>query len=149
MSLPANVDRNDGLPPVGQTVVFLPVPSLEAQHDFYHGVLQMELALDQGVCRIYRAREGSFFGFCSQSGVVAQSGAVANASDVVTDGPILTLVSDDVDAWYDHCLARGARVDGPPRLNERYQIYHFFAFDPAGYRVEVQRFEDPRWNSQA
>ncbi len=142
MSLPKTPETNNGLPRIGQTIVFLPVPSLEDQHAFYHGVLQMELALDQGVCRIYRAREGSFFGFCKQSG------ATVATPQVVTDGPILTLVSEDVDGWYEHCLAHEVKVDGPPRLNPKYLIYHFFAFDPAGYRVEVQRFEDPRWNSQ-
>ncbi len=146
MSLPEPSNSESRLPPVGQTVIFLPVPSLEDQHAFYHGVLQMELALDQGVCRIYRAKAGSFFGFCRQSG--AAPGSHVGSPDVVTDGPILTLVSEDVDGWYDHCLKSSVKVDGPPRLNAKYQIYHFFAFDPAGYRVEVQRFEDPRWNSQ-
>lgn len=142
MSHPKTPEIKGGLPLVGQTIIFLPVPSLEDQHDFYHGVFRMELALDQGVCRIYRAREGSFFGFCSKTD------ATVTTPEVVTDGPILTLVAEDVDGWYDHCLAKGARVDGPPRLNPKYLIYHFFAFDPAGYRVEVQRFEDSRWNSQ-
>jgi len=104
--------------------------------------LGMEFALDQGVCHLYRAREGSFFGFCERPSTVVEE------HEVVIDGPILTLVSKDVDAWFDHCVAQGVRVDGPPRLNEKYLIYHFFAFDPSGYRVEIQRFEDPRWNSQ-
>jgi len=31
----------------------------------------------------------------------------------------------------------------PPRLNEKYQIYHFYLKDPDGHIIEVQRFEEP------
>ena len=38
--------------------------------------------------------------------------------------------------------ARFASVaDAPPRLNEKYRIYHFFARDPEGRRIEFQSFE--------
>lgn len=128
-------------PSIDQTIVFLPTADLASQRAFYEGVFGMELALDQGVCQIFRAREGAFFGFCHRPETQVQE------HEVVIDGPILTIVSQEVDAWYAHCLKHGVRVDGAPRMNEKYLIYHFFAFDPSGYRLEVQRFEDPRWNS--
>lgn len=130
------------LPPIEQTITFLPTPNLALQKEFYVDTLGMEFVLDQGVCHLYRAREGSFFGFCERPSTVVPQ------HETVIDGPILTLVSQEVDAWFDHCVREGVRVDGAPRLNEKYLIYHFFAFDPSGYRVEIQRFEDPRWNSQ-
>lgn len=27
------------------------------------------------------------------------------------------------------------------------RIYHFFATDPNGYRLEVQKFDDPDWDA--
>jgi len=57
-----------------------------------------------------------------------------------TDG-ILTFVYPDrngVDKLYDR-LAETA--DEPPRYNETYEIYQFFATDPEGRTVEFQTFE--------
>lgn len=61
------------------------------------------------------------------------------------DRVVLTLVTDDVSGWHARLTEAGARVDGPPRQNERFRIFHFYAFDPDGYRVEIQRFDDPAW----
>ena len=36
-----------------------------------------------------------------------------------------------------------AMVDGPPRVNDRYQIYQFFAKDPEGRNLEFQAFLHP------
>jgi hypothetical protein len=34
-------------------------------------------------------------------------------------------------------------ADGPPRVNDRYQIYQFFAKDPEGRQLEFQAFLHP------
>jgi hypothetical protein len=60
---------------------------------------------------------------------------------------ILTLVTDFVDEVYDEFVRKDINTDGKPRLNERFQIYHFFATDPDGYRIEVQQFRDPAWKN--
>jgi hypothetical protein len=31
-------------------------------------------------------------------------------------------------------------AEEPPKINERYRIYHFYARDPEGRRLEFQRF---------
>ena len=36
-------------------------------------------------------------------------------------------------------------LEGSHRRNERFDIYNFFARDPDGYLVEIQRFLDPAW----
>lgn len=115
-------------------IAFLPTRDLEAAHEFWHGRIGLELVLDQGVCRIYRAASGGFLGFCRSSEPPEPAGRV-----------VLTLVTDDVEAWHRRLVADGVRTDGEPRLNERFRIFHFFAEAPDGYRLEVQRFEDPRW----
>ena len=59
---------------------------------------------------------------------------------------IFTLVAQDVDGWYERISGQGWACDGAPRLNEIYDIYHFFVRDPSGYRIEIQRFPQADWD---
>jgi catechol 2,3-dioxygenase-like lactoylglutathione lyase family enzyme len=59
----------------------------------------------------------------------------------------VTLVSEDVDGWYDRLKGRGISIEAKPTLNPTFNIYHFFLRDPDGYLLEVQRFCDPTWPS--
>jgi len=114
-------------------ITFLPTNDLEATHAFFTEVLELTLALDQSECRIYRVAPGCFWGFCQ--------------TDVHADPrkTILTLVAPDVDGWYERVTRAGVPTEGGPKVNEAYMIYHFFTKDPNGYRIEIQRFLDPRW----
>lgn len=100
---------------------------------FYEDVLGLRLVLEQAHCRIYEVAGGAFLGFC-------QGEDCAAPGDVV-----LTLVTDDVDGWYERLEAKGVAFDRRPVFNPDYNIYHCFLSDPNGYRLEIQRFEDPRW----
>lgn len=120
-------------PAIDQLITFLYTDRLEETARFYEEELGLELALDQGTCRIYAVTGGAYLGFCSRE------------TAATPDGVIVTLVSPDVDAWYDHLKSAGVTVEKPPQLNSKYQIYHCFARDPNGYLIEIQRFEDPRW----
>jgi catechol 2,3-dioxygenase-like lactoylglutathione lyase family enzyme len=114
-------------------ITFLGTTDLAATADFYERVVGLELALDQGTCRIYATGEGAFIGFCQR------------ATKPNPEGVILTLVTQDVDGWYELLSARGVEFEKPPAQNTDYQIYHCLFRDPNGYLVEIQRFEDPRW----
>lgn len=121
-------------PVIEQQVTFLAAGNLRATAAFYEQLLGLPLVLDQGVCRIYQVAGGAFLGFCEH--LPAADG----------EAPlILTLVSPDVDGWYQYLVGRGAEVAQRPVLNETYNIYHFFVRDPDGYLVEIQRFLDPAW----
>ncbi|MFQ3586886.1 MAG: VOC family protein [Fimbriimonadaceae bacterium] len=122
-------------PNVAQSIVFLPTPDLAATAEFYEAILGLELALDQGSCRIYRVAGAGYWGFCAAAEPPAEPART-----------ILTLVAEDVEGWYRLLVDEGVAVDGPPRVNEVYRIFHFFAADPNGYRIEVQRFLDPKWD---
>ena len=117
-------------------ITFLYVSDLEASARFYQDGLGLPLALDQGSCRIYRVRgTQAYLGVCL--------GDPPPDNDIAL---IFTLVTDDVDALHQRIVAAGFTPDHEPRHNPRYQIYHFFARDPDGYRIEVQRFDDPDWD---
>jgi catechol 2,3-dioxygenase-like lactoylglutathione lyase family enzyme len=118
-------------------ITFCYVPDLRATASFYEDVLGLPLVLDQGGCRIYRVAGGGYFGFCERD-VAPQ-----------TESVLLTFVTDDVDGVHARLVAAGAVVDQEPRDNAEYEIYHAFYRDPAGYRVEVQRFWDPKWSDPA
>ena len=66
--------------------------------------------------------------------------AASGASNVV-----VTIVSDEVEGWHTRFSEAGAITDGEPRDNPEYQIFHFFAEDPDGHMIEVQRFWDKDW----
>ncbi|GMV89081.1 MAG: hypothetical protein AMXMBFR81_20120 [Chthonomonas sp.] len=119
--------------PITEGITFLPTADLEATHRFYSGVLGLDLVLDQGSCRIYRVVGTSYWGFCER------------AAPTAPEQVVLTVCSDDVDARHRRFESSGLPTDGPPRTHAAFGIYHFYARDPNGYRIEVQRFLDPGW----
>lgn len=119
------------LPQIEGHIVFLPTEDLEQTDRFYRSVLGFRLALDQGACRIYTLPGGGYWGFCTHSQAMADPGRV-----------VLTLLVADVAKWHFALARAGVPVDGPPRVNDAFRIEHFYATDPNGYRVEVQRFLD-------
>jgi catechol 2,3-dioxygenase-like lactoylglutathione lyase family enzyme len=117
-----------------QQVTFIYVADLDRSARFYGDALGLELVLDQGSCRIFRTAGDAFLGICAGPG-----------REPVPEGVILTLVSGDVDGWWERLAAGGFAAERRPRENAEYRIYHAFWRDPDGYLVEIQEFRDPRW----
>ncbi len=110
-------------------ITFVYAEDLARSAAFYGEVLGLELARDQGACRIYRVRPDAYLGVC-------------NHRTPDPGGVIITLVSDDVDGWADRLRAADIEVDGP-HANDRFELYHCFVHDPDGHLVEIQRFDQP------
>jgi len=115
-------------------ITFCYTQDLVASARFYEEILGLTLVVDQGGCRIYRVAEGGYLGFCDRP------------VEPRPESILLTLVVDDVEGWHERLVAAGVPVDQAPRHNEDYAITHAFYRDPTGYRVEIQRFDDPGWN---
>ena len=109
-------------------IPFYPVHDLEATRDFYVRELGLELEREEGRCMILRAA-GGHVGFCLFDGSLPDH-----------DGLTLALVSPDVDGVYQRLRRLGAETELPPRRDEHYRVYHFYARDPDGYRVEIRQF---------
>ncbi|MBG83558.1 MAG: glyoxalase [Phycisphaerae bacterium] len=120
---------------IDSQITFCGVADLERTSRFWNEIMDLPMVLDQGTCRIYHTTGNAYLGFCQRDDVS------------VGDQIILTIVSDEVDVWHDRLLKNGVHIEHPPRTNPAYGIYHFFARDPDGYRVEIQRFQDADWNA--
>lgn len=114
-----------------QQITFLNTRNLARTADFYERVMGLALVRDQGDCRIYRASNKAFIGFCERT------------SAPEPHGVILTFVTHAVDEWYSRLTAQGVAFDKPPTHNPRYRIYHCFLRDPNGYVLEIQQFDEP------
>ena len=117
---------------IDTAITFLRVADIERSHAFYADGMGLALVLDQGGCRIYRLTDTSYLGVCERS-------------DSGPSSVIVTIVTKDVAGWHQRFTSAGAKVDGSPRDNPDYRIHHFFANDPDGHVIEVQRFWDADW----
>jgi len=127
-------------PTIDQQVTFLYTSDLAGTAVFYEEMLHLPLVLDQGSCRIYRVSGDAFLGFCRQGDDSSEPVEVSAGRTV-----IVTLVTADVDAWYDFLKAQGVEFEKPPAHHPTYNIYHCFLRDPNGYLLEIQQFLDPAW----
>lgn len=114
-------------------VTFVSVADLDRSQAFYQGTLGLPLVLDQGACRIFRVSDAGFLGTCQ--GVPSPSGV------------IVTLVTERVEERCARLEAAGVAFEKPLAHNPTFDITHAFLRDPDGYLVEIQRFEDPQWDS--
>lgn len=121
-------------PSIDQQITFLYTRDLAATEHFYETLMGLPLIVHQGDCRIYHVTGDAYLGFCQRDEAPQQP-----------KGILFTLVTEEVDAWYDHLHSRGVAFDKAPALNGTYGIYHCFARDPNGYLIEIQRFLDPAW----
>ena len=109
-------------------IVFFRTQKLGELKDFYLNQVGCQLWQDQKDCLIFK--NGNFlFGFCERD-------------DVDKEG-IITFFYDrkeKVDQFYEKFKKVAF---SPPSMNVKYQIYHFFAPDPEGRKVEFQYFDHP------
>ncbi|MBW4509971.1 MAG: VOC family protein [Scytonematopsis contorta HA4267-MV1] len=121
-------------PPIEQQITFLYTNDLSASSHFYENKLGFDLWLDQGTCRIYSVAGSGYLGIC-------QASETSKPAVDKNKGVIFTLVTQQVDEWFEYLKAQGIEFEKPPTLNEKYRIYHCFLRDPNGYLIEIQRFE--------
>ncbi|MBO3461445.1 VOC family protein [Aetokthonos hydrillicola Thurmond2011] len=122
-------------PPIEQQITFLYTRNQAASTEFYEDKLGLSLWLDQGSCRIYAVSNSGYLGIC-------QASETATPPDGKPTGVIFTLVTQQVDEWYEYLKERGVKFEKPPAFNQKYKIYHCFLRDPDGYLIEIQRFEN-------
>ena len=113
-------------------IVFFKTQKLAELKDFYMKQVGCELWLEQGDCMILRSGN-MLFGFCQRERADLQG--------------MITFFYDSkerVDKAYKQFHSAAL---APPKMNEKYRIYHFFARDPEDRMIEFQFFCDEiNWN---
>lgn len=105
---------------------------LDSTAFFYAEVLGLAYIRDQGTARIYATGDNARIGVCE-----------AFADRIVEPkGGMISIISDDVDAWYQRLVDIGLSIDQPPHHFEKFGIYKFCVEDPNGYQIEFQQFID-------
>jgi catechol 2,3-dioxygenase-like lactoylglutathione lyase family enzyme len=112
-------------------ITFLGTEDLKKTSEFYQNILGLILYKDQGVCLIFNINNQSKIGFCRHLPVIHNE-----------KSPILTFVTDGVDELYTRITNTGLVISEKPKLNHKFNIYHFFIKDPNGYTIEIQKFLD-------
>ncbi len=106
-------------------IVFFSTRQIDILDDFYRRRIGCTLWLEQGGCRIYR--HGNFLlGFCQRNRI--------DTEGIIT---FFFPTDDDVNRMYQQLKNE---AEAAPVYSPRYVIYHFFASDPEGRKVEFQHF---------
>ena len=120
-------------PPISTQISWVYADDLETAHEFYTRILGFECTRDQGMARIYEVGPGACIGVCKAHGQRV----------IEPRGGMISIVTDDVDAWYRRLYGRGMVIGEPPHRNQAFGIYTFFVEDPNGYVIEFQQFLRP------
>ena len=104
---------------------------LDSTAKFYTETLGLDCIRESDSARIYATAENAAIGLCR----------VFGDRVVEPKGGMISLVTDDVDAWYRKLVSTGADIAAPPRRLPQFGIYSFFITDPNGYIIEFQQFE--------
>lgn len=110
-------------------ITFLGTSDLKETANFYLNILGLTLYKDQKVCLIFDINKQAKIGFCEHIPISHEK-----------KSPIITFVSDNVDEIYNKIVDAGFRVKEKPKVNLKFNIYHFFLKDPNGYTIEIQKF---------
>jgi predicted enzyme related to lactoylglutathione lyase len=121
-------------PDVSGTVTFFYYKDLDAQVPFYEGVLKLTASMNEDWVKIYPITE------TASVGLVLDGRGYHRVSE---DKPaMLSIVTDDVDAWYERIRQSGVPVlrELPPRTAqpgvEGAPVRGFMVEDPGGYTIE-------------
>lgn len=106
-------------------IIFFSTLKLEEISQFYIQKIGCELWLDQGACKILK-HGNMLFGFCQGNEVDKQG--------VIT---FFYPEKEDVDRMYEELEDI---ANDPPKMNPKFNIYHFYGEDPEGRSIELQFF---------
>ena len=117
-------------------ITFLYFADIKPAHDFFAGVLGLETVEEQSFARIYRVADRAFIG--------AVSGERGFHRPQEKSAVLVTLMVNDVQAWFEKITASGMKIMRPMMEHKDINIRCFFFEGPGGYSFEIQEFLDPR-----
>jgi len=116
------------------TVVWFYYKDMEGIQRFYEDVMGFDLIADQGWTKIYRIGPTGYFG------LVDESRGMHNYTE--QKGVTLSLITADIDAWFDYLDGRDDVEMRHEEVVEEEPYRAFVAYDPEGYYLEWDVFND-------
>lgn len=117
---------------ISSQITFFYYDNMEEASQFYEEIMRFPIVQDQGFAKIYRAGK-SFFGI-----VDGKTGSLRAQSE---NAAMLTLLVDNVSEWHEYLVSNGVKVWKEPQKGSFAETG--FYFDPGGYVVEIQHFNNP------
>ena len=127
------MDQNK--PSVQSQITFLYYRDLGPIAEFYQETMAFELVEDQGWAKIYRVSGNAFLGIVDEK----RGFHKAQAKNAV----VVTFAVSDVFWWYEYLKRKGVKLLTEVQESKDIQVRGFFAEDPGGYTIEIQRFLKP------
>jgi len=113
---------------------------LEAAAAFYEEVLGLEVVADHEFAKILRIADTSYLTLVSgESGMHTTDEPKAVA---------IALITDELEGWYDYLVAEGVEMRGELTVKEGSAHDGFVAYDPEGYYLEFERFNEHPENDE-
>jgi len=113
-------------------ITFLYFKSPEVATSFFSETLGLELVEKQSFAQIYRVSKTGFIG------VVWGERGFHQPQE--KNAVLITLVVDDVEAWYAQIKKTNTKITRPLQQYDDIQIKCFFIEGPGGYSFEIQQF---------
>lgn len=121
-------------PSINEQITYLTTRDLATSSHFYGEIMGLEKVHEQPSCHIFRIGPACYIA-CNERQLMSQEPTRLT----------YTIVSDDVDGWYDFLQSRGVTFVKPPTYSDVNKTYSCLFHDPNGYRVVIQEFRDPDW----
>ena len=116
------------------TIVWFYYNDLDAIQRFYEDVMGFDLIVDQGWTKIYPIGPAGFFGLVDQSRGMHRS--------TEQKGVTLSLITGDIDGWFGYVAGRGDIELRHESVVSEEPYRAFVAYDPEGYFLEWDVFND-------
>ena len=121
---------------VSSQITFLYFKDLAEPSRFFEEVLKFKKVEDQGFARIYQTSGRAFLGIVDEKHGYCKAPSTEKSV-------LITLVVDDVHAWYDYLKSVGVTIEKEPSFQAKANVECFFFQGPGGYVFEIQKFLNP------
>jgi lactoylglutathione lyase len=113
-------------------ITFFYYQNLVLAEEFYGHVMGFEKVIDISFAKVFKMASGAHVGIVGEGGYLKP----------MKNKPVmLTVIVEDVDAWYNHLTGKGMKTNHPPSQASDLEMIGFLTWDPEGYVIELLQFK--------
>lgn len=113
-------------------ITFTYYDDLEKAEKFYGEIMGFELVIDVDFAKVYKVADNAHIGI-----VGGKKGSIKPTEDKPV---MLTVVVNDIDAWYIYLKERNVDIFQPPETSSYLNMKTLLMKDPEGYVIEILEF---------